>query len=281
VSLTDWFADSELKERVDRLEIPFDRRGLDPYGIRKRDLVRFLSPLKRLYRDYFRVRAHGLENVPKRGRAMLIGNHSGGVALDGAMVVASMMFDMEPPRLAQGMIEKFLGGLPFASLVLSRCGQFIGLPEHAERQLSDERLLMVFPEGARGTAKLYWQRNSLVQFGTGFMRLALATHTPIVPFAFVGGGEAIPTVANLYKLGQLFGMPYIPVTPWLLPVPLPVPLDVYYGEPMLFEASSETEEDSVIEGYVDEVKARVAELIAIGTAERDAARALGPRSVAR
>ncbi len=39
----------------------------------------------------------------------------------------------------------------------------------------DERLLMVFPEGSRGTAKLYGDRNSLVGFGTGFLRLALAS----------------------------------------------------------------------------------------------------------
>ena len=61
---------------------------------------------------------------------------------------------------------------------------------------------MVFPEGARGTAKLYKERHSLVEFGTGFMRLALKTNTPIIPFGFAGGGEAIPTVANAYALGD-------------------------------------------------------------------------------
>ena len=58
-----------------------------------------------------------------------------------------------------------------------------GLPEHAVRLLEDDRLLLVFPEGARGTAKLFKDRNSLVRFGTGFMRLALQTGTPIVPTA--------------------------------------------------------------------------------------------------
>ena len=56
-----------------------------------------------------------------------------------------------------------------------------GLPEHAERLLEEDRLLMVFPEGARGTAKLFRERHSLVEFGTGFVRLALKTKTPIVP----------------------------------------------------------------------------------------------------
>jgi 1-acyl-sn-glycerol-3-phosphate acyltransferase len=203
---------------------------------------------------------------------MLIGNHSGGVALDAAMVIASMLLEMEPPRLAQGMIEKFLGRAPFISSWTARCGQFTGLPEHAERLLRDERLLMVFPEGARGTAKLYWERHSLVDFGQGFMRLALTTQTPIVPFAFVGGGEAIPTVKNLYALGRLVGAPYVPITPWLLPIPRPVPLTIYYSEPMVFSGTGR-EEDHVIAGYVEQVKARVAGLLERGVSER----APGPR----
>ncbi len=251
--------DPEVEARVGRLELPFNRRGLDPYGVSRRDLVRWLSLLAHLYR-WFGVRVTGIEHVPARGRAILIGNHSGGVALDGAMVIASMLLEMEPPRLAQGMVEKFLNLVPFASEWTSRTGQLTGLPETALRLLEDERLLMVFPEGARGTAKLYWERHSLVDFGSGFMRLALAAKAPIVPFAFLGGGEAIPTVANLYRLGRLVGAPYVPVTPWIVPLPRRVPLRIVYSEPMRFDASP-TEEDAVIERLVDEVKRRIAGLI--------------------
>ena len=165
------------------------------------------------------MRCSGIGHVPARGRAMLVGNHSGGIAIDAAMVIASSFLEMEPPRLAQGMAEKFINRLPFASVWTARCGQLTGLPEHAQRLLESERLLLVFPEGARGTAKLWKDRYSLVDFGSGFMRLALRTKSPIVPFAFLGGGDAIPTVTNLYKVGNLLGLPYLPVTPWLLPLP--------------------------------------------------------------
>jgi 1-acyl-sn-glycerol-3-phosphate acyltransferase len=259
--------DPDVEARVARLELPFSPGGIDPYGIAQKDLTRFFSLAGWFYKHYFTVRVHGVDHVPARGRAMLIGNHSGGVALDALMVLLSMLLEKEPPRLAQGMIEKFISKLPFASMWTARCGQFTGLPETAERLLRDERLLMVFPEGARGTAKLYWERHSLVDFGTGFMRLALATDTPIVPFAFIGGGEAIPTVMNLYALGRLMGAPYIPVTPWGVALPRPTRLSIHYGEPMRF-AGTGTEEDAVIAGYVDQVKARVAGLIqeGLGTA---------------
>jgi len=143
------------------------------------------------------------------------------------------------------------------------------LPEHAVRLLEDDRLLMVFPEGMKGTAKLYKDRYSLVRFGTGFMRLAIKTRAPIIPFAFLGGGAAIPSIYNWVSLGRLVGAPYVPITPYGLPVPLPVKLEVEYGEPMMFEGSG-AESDDVIEGYVEQVRTRIAEMISIGRSRRNA-----------
>jgi 1-acyl-sn-glycerol-3-phosphate acyltransferase len=254
--------------RVDELELPFNRHGVDPYGIDKRELGKLFTLLGFFYRRYFQVDVHGMHNVPPRGRAMLVGNHSGGWAIDAVMVIASAFFELDPPRLAQGMAEKFIQHMPFLAWFSSRIGQFTGLPEHCVRLLEDERLLMVFPEGARGTAKLYRERDSLVGFGTGFVRLALQTRTPIVPFAFVGGGEAIPTVANLYKLGGLLGIPYVPVTPYGVPLPLPVTLQILYGSPIVLEGDP-NDPDELISHHVDAVKQRIADLIRQGRDLRD------------
>lgn len=243
----------EVDERLDRMELPFDEHGIDPYGISKKHLSVFFSTLGALYKYYFSVKTFGAEHIPKSGRAMLVGNHSGGIALDGAMTIASAFFDLEPPRLAQGMVEKFMVRLPFFSSWTSRTGNFVGLPEHALRLLEDERLLLVFPEGSRGTAKLYKERYSLVDFGTGFMRLALAAKAPIVPFAFVGGGDAVPTVLNAYRVGKLLGVPYVPLTPYLVPFPLPVKLEIHYGAPLHFSGTG-TEDDEVVLRYVGEVR---------------------------
>ena len=249
-----------VRSLVDRLELPFNELGIDPYGISKKHLVVFFSALGLAYRRYFRVKAVGIENVPPRGRGMLVGNHSGGYAIDGMMVITSMLLEMDPPRLAQGMVEKFLNQLPLSSLWNARCGQFTGLPENAERLLDDDRLLMVFPEGARGTAKLFKDRYSLVDFGTGFMRLALKTGTPIIPLGFVGGGDAVPTIYNSKTVGRLLGVPYLPITPYGIAAPLPVKLEVHYGAPMRFTGNGD-EEDLVIRGYVDQVKERIATLM--------------------
>lgn len=262
------FVSPEVKGRIERLEIPWNRFGVDRYGVSKKHLALGFTAIEPFYRHYFSVKALGVDHVPRHGRCMLVGNHSGGIAIDGAMVIASMFFAKEPPRLAQGMIEKFLNRMPFASMLSSRFGQLTGLPEHAERLLEDERLLMVFPEGAKGTAKLYKDRYSLVRFGTGFVRLAMKTKSPIVPFAFLGGGAAFPTVANAELLGRLVGAPYVPIVPYLVPVPLPVRLEVEYGEPIVFEGTG-AESDSVISGYVEQVRTAIATMIARGRERRE------------
>jgi 1-acyl-sn-glycerol-3-phosphate acyltransferase len=253
----------DIEARLAKLEIPWNRYGVDPYGASRWHLRWMMGLFGVMYRHYFSVKVTGIERVPAHGRAMLVGNHSGGIALDAAMVMSACFFEMDPPRLAQSMIEKFINRIPFASLWAGRTGQFVGLPEHAVRLLEDDRLVLVFPEGARGTAKLFPERHSLVDFGTGFARLALKTKTPIIPFGFLGGGEAMPTVVNAYALGKLIGVPYVPITPYGLPLPLPASMQVRFGEPLVFTGDG-MEEDEVIQGYVDEVKRSIAGLIADG-----------------
>ena len=50
---------TEIRERVERLEIPFNRDGFDKYGISKKHLVIFMTALGWMYRSYFKVRVRG------------------------------------------------------------------------------------------------------------------------------------------------------------------------------------------------------------------------------
>ena len=258
-------ATDEAKERVQRIDLPFNEYGLDRFGVSRDHLAAFYSLLAPFHRLYFRLNSHGTEHVPERGRALLIGNHSGGLPIDAGMLLASLFYDFEPPRYVHGMVEYFAQKWPFVSTWFSRLGQLPGLPEHAIRILEADRMLMVFPEGARGTGKLYKDRYKLVRFGTGFMRIALRTGSPIVPFAFIGGEEAIPTLFHID--GRFVGAPYIPVTPYLLPLPRPIRCEVHYGEPLRFEGDG-TESDQVIQGFVDVVRERISALIVRGRESR-------------
>jgi 1-acyl-sn-glycerol-3-phosphate acyltransferase len=253
----------EVAARVARLNLSFNEHGFDRFGVSRQSLASGMRVMGWLYRHYFSVHCHGMEHVPTTGRVILVGNHSGGYAIDAGMVIAACFFELEPPRLAHGMADRFINRLPFLSQLANRTGQITGLPQHARQLLADERVLLVFPEGARGTSKLFWNRYTLGPFGTGFLRLAKSTRSPIVPFAYLGGGEAVPTVANLPFLGKLFGVPYIPVTPYVLPLPLPVRSQLLFGPPLHFEGTGD-ESQQQIQTEVDVVKAAIAGLITEG-----------------
>lgn len=262
----------EIAARVARLELSFNEHGFDRFGVSRDTIASGMRVMGWLYRHYFSVTCHGIENVPARGRVILVGNHSGGYAIDAGMTIAACFFELDPPRLAHGMADRFINRLPFLSTLANRSGQITGLPQHARQLLADERVLLVFPEGARGTSKLFWNRYTLGPFGTGFMRLAKSTGTPIVPFAYLGGGEAVPTIANLPFLGKLFGVPYIPVTPYVLPLPLPVRSELRFGPPLHFQGTGDESQHLIVQ-EVDTVKAAIAGLIG------DGRRSGGPRAL--
>ncbi len=257
------FDDPQVRRNVDRLPIQFDDYGFDRFGLSKKALVRAYSPMAQMYRHYLKVTAFGLQNVPAVGRALVIANHSGGLGTDAAMILTSLLLNDEAPRLGQGMAEYFLTRSPFARPILRKLGHLTGLPEHGEQLLKDERLLLVFPEGARGAGKLYRNRYKLVRFGTGFMRLALKMNAPIIPCAFIGGEESFPQLYHIKWLAKLVNGPFVPVAPQLVYFPLPVACQVYYGLPMTFDGDG-TEPDHIIRQYVDEVRHAMERLISTG-----------------
>src|SRR6185436_2405160 len=100
--------------------------------------------------------------------------------------------------------------LPFVNEAFSRSGVVVGDPINCRNLLLDDQAILVFPEGARGSGKVWRDRYKLVDFGRGFMRLALQTDTPIVPVAVIGGEEAVISVHDWRLAAKLLNSPYIP-----------------------------------------------------------------------
>jgi 1-acyl-sn-glycerol-3-phosphate acyltransferase len=256
----------ELEERIARISVGLNDFGYDRWGFSPAHVQRSIHALAWLYRRYFRTEAFGIERVPP-GRGLLIGNHSSQLAYDGMLVATAMLIEAEPPRAVRAMIEKFFQLQPFVNIFMSRTGQLTGLPQNCERLLEDDQLIMVFPEGARGGGKTVWERYQLKPFGQGFMRLAMKTRAPIIPFGFIGGEEICPSLVDLKPLARILGMPYLPLTPTLLPLPLPAKCSIYFGEPMTFEGTGR-EEDAEIQVKVEAVRDAVGALISEGLSRR-------------
>lgn len=262
----------EDEERLKSLPLKLNSAGFDPWGVDPDTIRIVVSLVKWLYTDYFRVETNAIERVPN-GRVILAANHAGQLPIDGLLIALSMFLEHDPPRVCRGMIERWVPALPFISTLFTRVGEVIGDPKICRDLLSKDEAVLVFPEGVRGLGKSFFKRYQLQRFGTGFVRLALETRSPIVPVATIGTEEIYPGIMNLKPLARLIGAPYIPVTPFfpllgpLGALPLPCKVTIRYGEPIYFDADPDVSDEEV-EKMVQKVKIAMQTEIQLGRRKR-------------
>jgi 1-acyl-sn-glycerol-3-phosphate acyltransferase len=260
---------SAMRQRAEEV----DEFGFDPaYDERLRPFIDFL------YRLYFRVDTQGVELIPAEGRCVVVANHAGGpLPYDGLMLRAAIRREHPARRDLRWLTEDFVFYLPFVGASLNRLGAVRACQENAERLLSRERIIGVFPEGAKGIGKLFGDRYRLQRFGRGgFIRLCLRTNTPIVPCAIVGAEEANPTVYRVESLAKLIGLPYLPVTPTfpaLGPVgllPAPSKWKLRFGAPIRLTAygPEAADDDLLVSRLAEGVRAVIQEMLSSMLATR-------------
>ena len=188
-------------------------RELDDWGRSQRvfDLVEPL--LDFYYRYWFRVEVEGVENVPSSGGALIVSNHSGALPPDAPMIMQAIRHEHATPRPLYMLGENWFKGYPGVGMLANKIGLVGAHPANAQRLLGDEgRLVLVFPEGQKGSRKLFWQRYRLRRFGRGgFVRTAMRAGVPIVPTAVIGAEEAMPIFAHVPLLQRLTGLIYFPI----------------------------------------------------------------------
>jgi 1-acyl-sn-glycerol-3-phosphate acyltransferase len=222
------------------------RRGpdyaVDDFGFDPQFTESFLPLFHALYRDYWRVETTGVEHVPATGRALLVSNHAGVLPWDGTMIKTAVFAEHTHPRHVRALVASLFMGMPVLSWFLRRTGQTVGHPDDTRRLLERDELVLVFPEGVRGTGKRFKDRYRLRRFGRGgFVATAIRAGAPIIPISVVGSEEIYPMVADLAAVAKLFGLPYFPVTPfwpWLGPlgmIPLPSKWRIQFHAPIHVE----------------------------------------------
>lgn len=195
--------------------------------------------LEFLWSRYFRVRLLGIENVPNEGAALLVGNHSGGIPYDGAMLLHGIRRDHPRHRHVRPLIANFAFRSGWMANVVARVGCVRASMETALPMLARGELVAVFPEGLKGVGKLYRERYRLARFGRGgFVRLAREAQVPLLPVAVVGAEEIHPVIGKITRFAEPLGIPYIPITPtfpWLGPLgllPVPTKWTIQIGAPI-------------------------------------------------
>jgi 1-acyl-sn-glycerol-3-phosphate acyltransferase len=222
----------------------------DEFGFKIDVFARWEPFFRFCFEDYFKVEVRGLENVPRDGSALFIGNHSGLLPIDAGMLAIPLLHSLKPPRRVRYLVTDWFFNVPGVRDWVVDTGQVRATLENAEKLISKGELVGIYPEGLRGVGKTFRERYRLIDFHPGFVQLAISTGTPIIPVATVGGDEIYPNFVNLKGMARELRMPFFPVLltfPWLpFPLyffPLPVKWMIHIHPPIKLDYPPEKAKD--------------------------------------
>ena len=186
-----------------------------------------------LFKLYFRLESEGKENIPEKGSAIIVANHSS--FIDALFIAATV-----PRKIGFMMLQSF-----YKKPVLNWfCRDITCIPvpdnesgHHALRRaieyLKKENALSIFPEGGRS------DDGKLKEAKTGTAFIALKTQTPVIPAGIVGNFRA-------YSKHHL--------------IPRPYKIIVRYGKPMVFAKKNKISSED-LRNVTGKIMERIRELM--------------------
>lgn len=253
---------------------------IDEFGMDK-TLIEALRPISQfLFHNYWRVKVVGINHIPLKKRALIVSNHSGAIPLDGTMINTAVYNRHPKSRNVRFLVDDFVYHAPFLGTMMTRLGGVRACPENAERLLSKNNLVTVFPEGIKGVAKNYNDRYKLLRFGRGgYVKMAIQTKSQIIPTAVIGAEEIYPVIGKSAVLGKMLGLPYLPISPFfpflgpLGMIPLPSKWTIQFGKPIDCSKykQSDADKDILIHQINKKIRNEVKKMIASGLKDRESA----------
>lgn len=230
------------KAIIDRFSYEALHGEVDDFGMDPKYIESIKPFFDFLYHKYWRVKTTGIENIPDKGRGLIVGNHSGTVPYDGSMIKTAILNEHPIRHDARFLVEDFVYHMPVMGTFMYRIGGVRACPENAQLLLEAEHLVVVFPEGVKGIGKHFSQRYQLQRMGRGgFIKLCMKTKSPLIPVGIVGAEEIHPIIFKSNVLAKAIGVPYIPITPTfpllglLGLMPLPTKWHIHFGQPIEFD----------------------------------------------
>ncbi len=207
------------------------------------ELVDKLRPVVKFLYRYFQPTYHGLENIPKQGPALLVGNH-GIFGLDAPIIFMAIYESVG--RMPRGLGDYHLFLDPVSRKFWTKMGALSGTPENAIRFLEAGNLVNVYPGGARdamkgpeGRYKLHWEKSY------GFIEVAMKTGVPIILHMGIGTDDTYRILGKMNLIARIFGH-----SKYAIPLPLgwgllprPVKFTYYISRPIQLEGSPEDASD--------------------------------------
>lgn len=144
-------------------------------------LYRLLRPVFTfLMKLLFKPKYIGLENIPKTGRVVLAGNHTG--YLDCGFLISSTkrtVHFLAKKQLLEGPKKIFFGNMGI--IPVDRSIHDSNALKAAIDALNNDEVIGIFPEGTINRTK-----DIIMPFKTGAVRMAKETDSYIVPFVITG-----------------------------------------------------------------------------------------------
>lgn len=179
---------------------------------------------------YLRIDVHGIEHIPKRGKALIAPNHSGCSGLDAVML--TYLLQQKLPRIPRVLtLWTFFKAFPFFAPTAHRMGLKPASTENGVTLLKKNNLVVCFPEGEKGSFKPTSKRYRLQVFKTGFIRMALVTGAPIVPCVIIGAEETNINLATLKIRNKKKARETLLPIPFNV-IPLPAKWDIRFFAPI-------------------------------------------------
>jgi len=158
------------------------------------NVIKFIAAV--IFKLFFRIEAHNVENIPLNGKLILCSNHSSN--LD------PILISIEAPRQISWMAKKELFKTKILSYFINKLGAFpvdregsdISAIKKALRVLKDEKVLGIFPEGTRVKSM------NLENVRSGVSLLGFKSKSPILP-VYIKSNYKIFSKVDIY-----FGQPF-------------------------------------------------------------------------
>jgi 1-acyl-sn-glycerol-3-phosphate acyltransferase len=236
----------------------FSRRKEKLFGLKELDLDRLaLHVLPRflleIIRKYLRLEVEGIENVPQRGRVIILPNHSGWSGFDAVMIGNEI-------HKAKRRIPRILAHRAFfvgdIKIIAQKMGMEEASTQNGLRLLNKNNVVILFPEGESGNFKPTSQRYHLQEFRRGFVRMAIASKAPIIPTIVIGAEETHINLASLkltkYLRGQIIPLP-------LNVLPLPAKWKIKFLPPIRFDGytKADAENTELVHKLANEVQVKM------------------------
>jgi 1-acyl-sn-glycerol-3-phosphate acyltransferase len=215
----------------------FLEHDADPYGLDPVRTKRAFFLVAQTVCRYFRLQTLGAEQIPP-GRALVVGCHSGVLPWDAACLVVAIY--RHTHRFSRNAGDWMFGRCGPVERFLTARGVVISEPERLAELLRRDEIVVLFPGGAKDMTRPFWERyrvkphRGFAPGRGGYIKVALATSSPIVPVAIVGAEETHFLVRDLRPLARVLGLPYAPLV--LSPFPLPARFYIRFGAPLRLNA---------------------------------------------